>query len=479
MFIVLSLFTLYLFAVGYASASFLKVPGRLFEQVALTIGAGMLINFCLVLTGLRLSLVFTAGATLALCGAWRLWRDVRTWREGGAREYKITVFSVAGAVAPLVIYCLYYFQILSEPLRYWDARSIWFFHAKMIWAEGALRQHAGWNHPSLAFSNPDYPKLVPAIAAQLAYLRGYWNEFLPKGSLLMMLIPVLLWVFSFRKAGVSFFLLVLTFFLSLGYWLWNAYMDWYLAMYAGVALLTLGRFLSEGRAVDLYSGVCAAGIAASIKYEGLLFSACLVATVVLVGPAYGDNVVTLAKRIRSDASFATVLLLSVAPTLMWAVCKRAWGLQSAVLRDPSAGWVRLLNRISDGATPQYVLDTLIVRGTAIGMVTGLVVAVGIFSIYQKRTLPRGALVAGATAVLYMCGLYVVYLGTPADVGWLLYTSVYRTTLTACMALAVSMFFLLSSLETSGVSTRNYHRAAPVSRPEEPRSIVGSTGHGSA
>ena len=45
---------------------------------------------------------------------------------------------------------------------------------------------------------------------------------------------------------------------------------------------------------------------------------------------------------------------------------------------------------------------------------GLLAAVAIFSLTQRLTLHRGALVAAATAALYVCGLYVVYLSTPLD-----------------------------------------------------------------
>ena len=206
--------------VGYVPTSFSRAKGRLLAQVALTIGIGILINYCLMLTGQTITRVFMAGMILALWGVLRFLRDLRL--ASGIGEYKTIVFSVCSIICLLVVY---YLQILSEPLSHWDARSIWFFHAKMIWTEGALRRSTGWNHSSLAFSNPDYPKLVPTIAAQLAYVKGYWNEFFPKGSLLVMLVPLALWVFSFCQKSLSFILLVLIFFFSLDAWLWNGYMD--------------------------------------------------------------------------------------------------------------------------------------------------------------------------------------------------------------------------------------------------------------
>ena len=431
---------------GYVLTRFLRGTGRLFEQVALTISVGILINYCLTLTGQTLTRVFMAGMILALLGVLRLSTDFRIRSANRISEYKPALFSVCCIIYILAVY---YLAIFSEPLLHWDARSIWFFHAKMIWTEGALRQHAGWTHPSLAFSHPDYPKLVPAIAAQLAHVKGYWNEFLPKGSLLVILVPLILWVFSFRQKRVSFIFLVLMFFFSLNAWLSNGYMDGYLAMYCGVALLSVGRYLSERRDTDLHSGMCALGIAASIKNEGLLFGVCLMTALLFISPAYPEfSLAQLAKRIRTDSLFAKVLILSIAPTFMWTIYKEAWGLQNDVAGDPLAGLSRLANRLSDGFSAQYVLNYLTVRASAIWVVIGLLAVILIFSVRQRLTLHRGALVAAIASVLYVCGLYVAYLSTPLDLNFHLGTSAIRTMATATMALFVSIFFLLSGLEVN-------------------------------
>ena len=446
MFIVISLFLLYLFMAGSALISFSRVRGDPVEKAAVTLGAGILVNFCLVLTGLDFSRVFTVGLVVALFGAYRLWSDRGVWREQWRFEFVRSWFSISCALAFATIYGLYYFEILSGPIAQWDARSIWFFHAKMIWVEGALRQHSGWNHPSLAFSNPDYPKLIPSIAAQLGYLKGNWNEFLPKGSLVVMLAPAMLWTFTFRKAGVSFLLLTLSFFLSLGYWFWNGYMDWYLALYSGMALLSIGRYFSEGRAADLYFGACAMGIGASIKYEGQLFVLSLAVAVLVLGVFFRDlSIWRLARRVRTDYSFLTMLLLAIAPTLMWAAEKRAWGLGSDLARDPSTSVALITSRIVDSSTAQYVLERMTMNRSAMMIALELVVLVGMFTFARGIRLNRGAIVAAATSLSYASGLYVIYMST-RNLDWHIGTSVYRTMMTPCVALVVSMFFLLSDLE---------------------------------
>jgi hypothetical protein len=456
LFIVLSLFLLYLFLAGSTLISFSRVKGDPVEWAALTLASGILINFCLVLTGLDFSRLFAAGLIVALFGAYRLWVDRGAWREQWRRESPSSS-TILYALAFVTIYSLYYFEILSGPIEQWDARSMWFFHAKMIWVEGALRQHGGWNHHSVAFSNPDYPKLIPSIAAQLAYLKGYWNEFLPKGSLFVMLAPVMLWIFTFRKIGVSFLLLTLSFFLSLGYWFWVAYMDWYLAMYSGVALLSLGRYFSKGRATDLYSGACALGIAASIKYEGQLFALCVVVAVLVLGVFWRDlSVRHLMRRLRTDYSALIMLPLAIAPTLMWAADKRAWGLESDLARNPSASVALIASRIADSATAQFVLHRLTMSRSGMLIVLELVVLVGMFSILRGITLNRGAIVAVTTALLYTSGLYLIYMST-RNLDWHIGTSVYRTMMVPCASLVVSMFFLLSDLEDASVPRSELQR----------------------
>jgi hypothetical protein len=445
LFIVLSLFLLYLFLVGYGIRSFLKVGGGFFEQTALTLGAGILVNYCLVLSGQHFGRAFAAGGLIALWGARGVWRDRGAWREW-TRKNARTIFSISCLVALAAVYSLYYVETLSDPIRQWDARSIWFFHARMIWIEGALSQQTGWNHPSVMFANPDYPKLVPSIAAQLAYLKGYWNEFLPKGSLIVMLAPVMLWAFSFRRRGLSFVLLILSFFLSRGYWFTNGYMDWYLALYCGVALLSLGRYATEQRATDLYSAVCALGIAASIKYEGILFSLCLIVTLAFVGLICREiSLRRLANRMRTDWSFAIMIFLAVAPTLMWALDKRAWGLQSALARNPSGSLAVITDRLLDGPTAEFVFRAMTGQRTGLWIVFEIVVVVGMFTVGRGVILSRGALLSVGTSVLYCCAVYAIYLSTP-DVTWHLYTSVYRTMMVPCVAFVVGTFFLLSELE---------------------------------
>jgi hypothetical protein len=444
LFIVLSLFTLYLFTIGYATTSRLTGRARAFDKAGLAIAAGILINFSLMLTGQPIVRVWIAGSLLAFWGVVKLFVDSRT-RPASWPSLGVSPVAVCGLAYVLIVY---YFGVFAEPLSRWDARSIWFFHAKMIWTEGALRQSAGWNDPSLAFSNPDYPKLVPSIAAQLGYLRGFWNEFLPKGSLFVMLVPLGLWVFSFFQKRLSFVLLVSMFFFGLGAWLWNGYMDGYVALYSGVSLLLFGRYASERRETDLYSGICALGIAANIKNEGLLFGLCLVAALMLVTLGQQRRISLYQGFLGAHPLLLRVLVIAVAPTLLWAWCKKSWGLQNDLAVDPSGGMVRLWNRLADGTTPGYLLNFLAVRANTIWVVAALSAAAATISVYRRMKIPPGTVIAALAAILYSCGLYAVYLSTPHDIlPFYLVTSATRTMATASVSLFISAFFLLSAFES--------------------------------
>jgi len=53
-----------------------------------------------------------------------------------------------------------------------------------------------------------------------------------------------------------------------------------------------------------------------------------------------------------------------------------------------------------------------------------------------------------TAVIYYCGIVIIYLMTPANLNWHLATSVQRTMLTVSSCMFAGIFFLLKELENA-------------------------------
>src|SRR5205085_3470316 len=119
-------------------------------------------------------------------------------------------------------------------------------------------------------------------------------------------------------------------------------------------------------------------------------------------------------------------LLSVSPAVLWAICKKRWGLENGITGDLWSGWSRVTDRLVDGVSSRYALRVMTVQATAAWIVVGLLAAAVMFSIYRRRKLHRGALLAGLTAALYFSGLYVTYLSTPYGLAFHLSTSATRT-----------------------------------------------------
>lgn len=472
MFFVLSLFATYLFLLGCAVVPPRRGAGRASAQIALALTVGLLINYTLTLAGLPLGAVVASGASLALFGLVRLWTLLRHERRPHGAPRPAVLLSAFGLAYVLA---LYYFQILSEPIFRWDARSVWFFHSKMIWAAGAFRVGAGWTHPSVTFSSPDYPNLVPALGAQLAHAMGHWNEFLPKGALWLVLVPIALWIVSFGRATAAFLLLLTLYLFSLNAWLWNGYMDAYLTMYSGLALLLFGRFAEERLEADLYGGFCALGIAAGLKNEGLMFAVCTIAAVLVAGrwlPAFGPR--ALLARLRTDRVLAAILAASIAPTVLWLALKKAWGLQNHIIGVGGSA-ERLWARLVDGTTTPYVFHFLTRRASVFWILAALIAAAAVLSRIRRIRLHPGAAPAALGTLLYFFGLFVVYLLTPAEVTWHLLTSATRVMATVSFGLLISLFFLMSGLEWGQPADRGSAAGAPQSARSEIESAARPSG----
>ncbi len=144
-------------------------------------------------------------------------------------------FSYSSVVCWLVsiVCCL---LVLGYPVSAWDARSIWFFHAKRIFYGDNLYAQLD-NYGS--FSHNYYPVLVPALAASIARGAGYWNEILPRIAVVFVILPPLLVLARLVSNKSLFNLLLAGLLLSSRSILINGYMDGILAMYFAASCVML------------------------------------------------------------------------------------------------------------------------------------------------------------------------------------------------------------------------------------------------
>jgi len=447
-----SLFLPLLYGVGrlvlQLSPQVAEISGRTNQDrallISLTLMLGVLCNYAIVLILENLHVTFIVSLVLAIAGTFL------AVRNKGELFKMLHIGRIAWSFI-IVITLLYAVQILSNPLSDWDARSIWFFHGKMIYYnQQTMDASAGWDQPFATFSLVGYPKLVPILAAQFATVAGYWNEYVPKAGLLALLIPALIGLFTFvRKPGGSgVFLIVMTLFL-LNRWLWNGYVDGYLALYAGLACLYFSRWTIRSDKFDALAGFASLAMTASLKNEGMLLSLCVLSSLLLF-------LLLTRKSVRAFLTLFTsrtalILIIAFAGPIIWQMLKIHWELSSHM---PSAllDIQLIILRLQQGAVG-VIADALFLKAGVAKALAVLICSVAAIWIVKKRV-PSVIWFPVITAVLYGTAMFWIYLTTNADLDWHLSTSIDRTMLPVIQMIVSASFMCLFEMEKETISNES-------------------------
>ncbi len=457
-FVVSGAYILFLLGLGYFVADFfcLKNDSSPFaEKFSLIFTTGILVNHLILLLSQSLKLSLVWGGVICACGLVRLLLRWKKETLSGFRRDRLAVVLMA------VILVLYYCAILYDPLEAWDARSIWFFHAKMIWSAGSLNMSAGWDHPSLQWSHVDYPKLIPALAAQLSYVLGYWNEYAPKFSLFLLLIPAIFWIFSFYKRRFSFLFLALVFPFGLKSHLWNGFMDGYIAFYAAIAVLLLGRYFQKRRPVDLMSALICLALLCNIKNEGIVIG------LVGITSFFITTLLSDKFKYRELKQFFNPyriiwLAVIVTPCLIWSVFyKHQWRLANDLQIGTPQSWFRIAGRFSDGESFPLILKSTFFHDESAVCLSLVAFIAGLIALAVLKRCTVSWIPALVTAFVYYWSIVLIYLSTPSDLNWHLATSAQRTMLTVSSCLLAGVYFIVSEIEKKSIAReRNHHHPVP-------------------
>jgi hypothetical protein len=412
------------------------------QMVALSCAAGLLVNYAFGMLLADLRIVIVAGAIIAI--ATLVWLAMRGQRT-------LSKLSGIGWGRWVLAGCLLFIfsgAILFEPLQAWDARSIWFFQAKQIYYTGGLNIARDWTNPAYEFSHVDYPKLLPLLAAEFAQAWGMWNEYIPKAGLLMLLAPIVMGLFGVvGNLNLSAVFLSAVFLLGGKELLWNGYGDGYLALYGGLSLLFLARWLDERSHLDLVSGIIFLGVAFNLKNEGTLLAVCALAALFVFNFS-GDRVERSLKFPRLPACTWLAVLLALVGYCAWSLTKLHWELPNDLQLGVDSTR-RAWERIEQGG-PGIVGRALLVQGGA-GVAAGLFLLTAMLAKILKTHLPAAVWFPAAVAALYLLGLFAVYMVTPNPLGWHLSTSVDRTVLVAIAGFFGSCFLVLEAMESPTVA----------------------------
>lgn len=335
--------------------------------------------------------------------------------------------------------------ILFESLRDWDARSVWFFAAKRLFFGGGLGAGpADWTLAAYDFSHADYPKLLPLLAAQFAHAWGIWNEYIPKASLLVLLLPVVLGLLGLpRRLGLSLVFLAGVMLLSTREYLWNGYADSYLCIYAALSMAYFARWLGSSAPLELALGSAFMGVAINLKNEGALLALAMVASL-LAWRLSARSIAAVPAWRNWPAGIWIALALPWIGFAGWALTRQQWHLAND-LQLGLGSLQRAWQRLADGHLVP-VAKALFLRSDA-GKSAALLLTSALLALALRTRIPVVAWFPAVVATLYSAGMFVIYLATPNDVAWHLATSAERTMLLAAFGYLGSTFLVLEAMES--------------------------------
>ena len=360
-------------------------------------------------------------------------------RPGGLRKLRnALLLSRPESVAPALLVAALFARLVLYPVTLWDGRSIWLFHARQLFATGYL-SIGELRDPSLLWSHPDYPLLLPAFLSGFSSVLG--NSFNERMATLG--IPVLagatlalLWHVARRRLGRwpgAAFSLALFLFVARA--TAGAYADGLLML-----LLALELLAFSGKD-EHWLGWLAALAASLLKGEGLVLAAAI------------PTLVLLLRRTRTG---------SITPRARYFVCflpaiaHRLWlksiGVDSLLKgHDFSASlnafperFVALLSElwIPLSFNTYSQLRALLLQGLG-----SLWVVAAIFACLRRRP-PQPALVALAMATIAFAFALVSISLLPEDVRWFAETALDRLLIHPAAFLIAMPFLWLAPPERS-------------------------------
>lgn len=201
-------------------------------------------------------------------------------------------------------------KIIIEPVHLWDARSIWFYSGKIIY----FNENYLFENFQNDFCNKCdyllYPKLIPSLSAYVATIFGFWNDYITKLSLFLLLLPAIFFLKDEFNTFLNFLLSLILLIFATGFFIWNGYADGYLAIYTSISYLCLLRFIQTNKNYYFFIFLLSLSIIINLKIDSLFF--CLSIFIFLI---LTKNL-SISKKIFQKQNII-ILLLIFLPILVW------------------------------------------------------------------------------------------------------------------------------------------------------------------
>ena len=473
---------------------------------ALLAGQLVLGTAALVTGFLPLSMPAVGGALLVVAAGFGMRRLARLRSRSGSPWGSELRWSLLTAGALVLLYPNVLYWILRRPVVDWDARSIWFFHARVLFVDGGL-------DPSV-FTDPvylhsAYPLLLPIQGAWLAFLQGGWDDVTAKSFLLLDFAArlQLLWKLLRARgfpawAGLAATVLFLdagvrTYSNGFGYAHVNGYAD---AHYIAPLLLALLAFSLPRREGGPALGVLLLAFAANVKLESGLYVLLLAGAAALVTIARA-----LARRSRratdskcperkigrnpfpSPREVVAGLTLGGAPLALWGLFRAIHGIRSYMnpsrwLFEPGAAVALMGERAAEIASyfGGFFLDSGGVWLVAVWL--GLVAVRALRARHDgRRTVGVGGmeLVAVALVPAVAAVIFVMYALTPLELDVHLRTSADRLLSLPLALLYGAVLLAVGSFFRTETERGTHLREHPIGPPPDSPPQLGGVSSGDA
>jgi len=310
----------------------------------------------------------------------------------------------------------------------WDARSIWLFHAKVMFYEDSVFS-LGDNYK---FSHIEYPNLAPAFASALAILVGHWNEVFPKISFSLMFLPPLILIFTFFK-DVRYLIFLSIVFFTVGKFLFNGWADGLVAIYFGIsAFLMYLLFITDSnfyknRPIFHMLAFCFFVSLTLIKNEGIALLFVIFLSTFLI------NLFKL--RLKRDISKFFLLSISFLPIIIWKFFCYSKGIGDDYINTNIL--LNLLPRLEDLNNYKTISYFLFLNEKFLFALIFFLVSFWIK--FDKELFSFIFIIT----LMYILILFIIYLSTPYDFYWQLNSSAARVIRSLSFLLA---FFALYNIK---------------------------------
>jgi len=292
----------------------------------------------------------------------------------------------------------------------WDARSIWLFHAKVLFYGDSVFSLGD----SYKFSHIEYPNLAPAFASALAILVGYWNEVFPKISFSLMFLPPLILIYSFFK-DVRYLIFLSIVFFTVGKFLFNGWADGLVAIYFGIStflmylLFIIDSNFYRNRLIFYLLAFCFFASLTLIKNEGFALLLVLFITVFLIKLYNGE--------LKKDIFKLLFLCISFLPIIFWKFFCYSKGIGNDYINTNIL--LNLLSRLDDLNNYITISYFLFLNEKFLFALIFFFIS---FSIKIDKKLFSFIFIV---TLMYILILFVIYLSTPYDFYWQLNSSAAR------------------------------------------------------